>query len=193
MARLVDETKMERINEAAISLIVERGYGGASISAIAKKAEVADGYLYRFHKSKLDLANQLLYSQISVLIEKMEQLLKASGSIKSVINGFIEALFESAKQNPIDIKYMYVLMHDYTFQISDSQRAVIIEIVQRLLTLGQKTKEIGQDIDEEEMYNICITYPIVFLNQRFKNFFGKSTINESDKQKVIEFALKALK
>jgi len=54
MPRLVDETKMHRIKDAAIELIVKNGYGGASISSIAKKAGVAEGYLYRYYNGKQD-------------------------------------------------------------------------------------------------------------------------------------------
>jgi AcrR family transcriptional regulator len=193
MARLIDETKMERINQAAISLIVERGYGGASISAIAKKAEVADGYLYRFHKSKLDLANHLLYLKISILIDKMEELLKTSESVQPIISGFIKTLFEIAQKNPIDVKFMYVLMHDYSFRIPESQRNTIGSLLSSVLQLGHDSKEIAPDVREEEIYNLCITYPIVFLNQRFKNFFGRSSTNKNDKQHIIDFAIKALK
>ena len=51
MARQIDETKMHRIKEAAVQLVVENGYGGASILMIARKAGVAEGYLYRFYAS----------------------------------------------------------------------------------------------------------------------------------------------
>ncbi len=74
MARQLDTSKMERINEAAMQLIVDKGYGNASISQIAKMAGVADGYLYRFHKSKEDMVNALLYEKIGSLIEEMERL-----------------------------------------------------------------------------------------------------------------------
>jgi len=66
MPRIIDETKMLRIKEAAIELVVKNGYGGASISAIRKKAGVAEGYLYRHYNGKQDLILDLLYSQMKV-------------------------------------------------------------------------------------------------------------------------------
>ena len=50
MARIIDDGKIQRIREATIALVVQNGYGGASISSIARRAGVAEGYLYRFYK-----------------------------------------------------------------------------------------------------------------------------------------------
>lgn len=193
MARLVDETKMERIKEAAIELIVEKGYGGASISSIAKKAEVADGYLYRFHKSKLELINQLLHSKISIIIDKMEELLKSFTSIDNTLSALIDILFTTAKNRPQDIKFLYVLMHDYNFQISEEQRQVIRPMIKRVRQLGIDNGEINQRNGEEELFNMAITYPIIYINQRFKGLFNTSKWTKDDQKRITEFCINALK
>ena len=47
--------KRKRIIEAATRIFAEKGYDGATISEIAKEAEVADGTIYEYYKSKEDL------------------------------------------------------------------------------------------------------------------------------------------
>lgn len=193
MARIIDDSKLDRIKQATIELIVEKGYGGASISNIAKKAGVADGYLYRFYNSKEELVNSILHTKISFLIDKMEYLLESSTSTQEIINTLVAHLFAMANEKPVDIKFLYILMHDYTFQIAGEQRELIKILIQKVLINGKANGEIYPSVSEEELYNMAITYPIVFLNLRLKNFFGNSHWDKSDELRVSTFCASALK
>jgi AcrR family transcriptional regulator len=50
----------ERILRAAIEVIAERGYKGASTSEIARRAEVAEGTIFRHFKTKQLLLNHII-------------------------------------------------------------------------------------------------------------------------------------
>ena len=50
--RETDLEKLEEVKLVALKMIVEKGYHGATISLIAKKAGVSDGYLYRHYANK---------------------------------------------------------------------------------------------------------------------------------------------
>ena len=63
----------EHLFEAAMSLIGERGYGGASVDAIAQKAGVAKGVVYYYFDSKAALAEQLIASGLGMLAERLER------------------------------------------------------------------------------------------------------------------------
>lgn len=192
MARLIDTSKMKRIQEAATDLIVERGNGQASISAIAKKAGVAEGYLYRFHSSKDALVNHLLFSKIGFLIENIKVLMDTHSSVKKVMEILIKEFFTMGIERPTDVKFLYVLMHDYNFQVDVEQRKIIKQIILQLLEKGKESGEISDLVHEEEVFNMVITYPIVFINLRLKNFFGNSTWNTEDQSRIVEFCTKAL-
>jgi AcrR family transcriptional regulator len=45
----------ERILSAALSLVAERGYAGCSVAAVARRAGVATGSVYRHFPAKADL------------------------------------------------------------------------------------------------------------------------------------------
>src|SRR6202034_773378 len=47
--------KYQRILDAAVEVIAERGYFSSPVSAIAKRAGVADGTVYLYFKSKDDV------------------------------------------------------------------------------------------------------------------------------------------
>ena len=193
MARIIDEGKIERIREATIEFVVQNGYGGAAISSIARRAGVAEGYLYRFHRSKHELVTDLLYSKVAQIIEKLEILLNTCPGMKEVIFGLIGEFFKMATDTPEQIKFIHVLMHDYNFQISDDQRQQIKSLCEKVVQTGIANGEINKAITAEEAYGMIVIYPLEIINLRMKGFFGNSTWTTEDQDRIAEFSINALK
>jgi AcrR family transcriptional regulator len=193
MARLIDETKIERIRNTTIEMVVNKGFGGASISEIAKKAGVAEGYLYRYYKGKTELVDDLLFSNLNELINKLEEFLDDLHSIKDIFEQLIRVLFEIANKNPERVKFLFVLMHDYNFTVQATQRKRILDLCKRVKEKGFATKETNKTIDEEEIFLLGFTYPIEFINLRFKNLFNRSALGEKEIQKVLKVCVNAIK
>ena len=193
MARNIDDTKIERIKTAALEMVVQRGFGGASISEIAKLAGVAEGYLYRHYKGKSDLVNDLLFSNLNELIDKLEKLLDSNYSTKDIFEQLIRLLFNLANHQPERIKFLYVLMHDYNFKIQEEQRERIFKLCTRVKEKGQTSGEMNENIDEEEIYLLAVVYPIQFINLRLKSFFNKSLLSEIEIEKVLKICLNLIK
>ncbi|NEW81356.1 MAG: TetR/AcrR family transcriptional regulator [Mariniphaga sp.] len=193
MARLIDDGKIQRIREATITLVVQNGYGGASISSIARRAGVAEGYLYRFYKGKQELVTELLYTKVSQIIEKLEFLLNSFTRIKEVINELINELFKTATESPEEIKFIHVLMHDYNFQVSADQRQHIKSLCEKVIRIGVENGEVNRNISPEEAYGIVVIYPIEYINLKMKGFFGSTVWTNEDQKRVAEFSINALK
>lgn len=192
MARNIDKTKLIRVKEVAMELIAERGYGGASISTMAKKASVAEGYLYRFYNSKQDLVNDLLFEQMRSILEVIEELFDRYNSVRDIFSEVIRELFKRGTENPTHIKFVYVLVNDYKFDLKTEQRASMFEVSKRIRNLGLSTKEIDGKVTEEEVFSMCFMYPIQYMNFRFKRLFNKPEWVADDIERVIEFGLNAL-
>lgn len=193
MARIIDEGKIERIREATIEFVVQNGYGGAAISSIARRAGVAEGYLYRFHRSKHELVTELLYSKVAQIIEKLEILLNTCPGMKEVIFGLIGEFFKMATDNPEQIKFIHVLMHDYNLQISDDQRQQIKSLCEKVVQTGIANGEINMAITAEEAYGMVVIYPLEIINLRMKGFFGNNVWTTEDQNRIAEFSINALK
>jgi len=193
MARLIDDGKIQRIREATIALVVQNGYGGAAISSIARRAGVAEGYLYRFYKGKQELVTELLYTKVAQIIEKLEFLLTSCTRITQVIKQLIGDLFKTASESPEEIKFIHVLMHDYNFQVSDEQRLHIKSLCERVIRIGIDNGEVSRNISPEEAFGIVVIYPIEFINLRMKGFFGSTSWTSEDQIRVAEFSINALK
>jgi AcrR family transcriptional regulator len=193
MARLIDETKIERIRNTTVEMVVNKGFGGASISEIAKKAGVAEGYLYRYYKGKTELVEDLLFSNLNELINNMEEFLDDLHSIKDIFEQLIRVLFEIANKYPERVKFLFVLMHDYNFSLQSDQRNRIIDLCKRLKEKGLITKEINNTIDEEEIFLLGFTYPIEFINLRFKSLFNRTALGEKEIQRVLKVCINAIR
>ena len=185
MARITDQSKIERIKDATMQLVVEKGYGNASISQIAKIAQVAEGYLYGYYKSKYDLVQDLLFINMNELVDEIEQSLSNGSNIFYSIEQFIRKLFELANNQPDRIKFLYVLLSDYNFKLQENQIQRIFNICKRVKESGQKSGILRNDINEEDIYIITVSYPIQFINLRIKSFFYKSELGESEIVKVL--------
>jgi Transcriptional regulator len=193
MARVIDTSKIERIKEVTMQMVVYKGYGNASVSEIAKKAGVAEGYLYRYYKSKSELVEDLLYQNMNELADKLEGLLSDNHSIGEIFEHLIRTLFTIANNSPERIKFLYVLMNDYNFRIKEHQRQRIFDLCQRIKEKGLVAGDIRQDIDEEEIYLIAVTYPIQFINLRLKAFFNHSELGTPEIDKVIRICRNLIK
>lgn len=70
------KSKKELLFSAAMSIIGERGYAGASVDEIAAKAGVAKGVVYYYFDSKAALAEQLIKSGLEFLAVRLKRVLE---------------------------------------------------------------------------------------------------------------------
>ncbi len=191
--RCIDENKIAKLEQATIEYVVKNGYGGASVSEIAKHAGVSKGYLYRFYKNKQELVQSLLTNHIAIIFERIEELLNQDISTNQVLEYIIHYAFEIGEKKPNHIKFIYVLLHDYNFQLEEEQRYKIKMLIQRFYKIGVEQQLVNTQATEEEIFTIAVIYPIDFINLRYKNFFKNSSWNKKDIDRVTEFCINALK
>lgn len=193
MARIIDETKIERIKEAAIQMVVLRGVGGASISEIAHKAGVAEGYLYRHYKGKTELINDLLFTIMNEVLNELQKLIDEQHPVGEIIEKVVRILFDLANRDPERIKFLYVLMNDYNYSIQKDQQQRIFSLCRRVKEVSLSVGTIDSALSEEEIYLLGVAYPIQFINLRLKSFFYQSQLGEDEIKKVLHICLNSIK
>ncbi len=191
--RVTDGNKIEQVEKACITLMVQKGYGGASVSEMAKRAGVSKGYLYRFYKNKEELVQSLLTRHIDLILDHINNSLQQNNSLKEVISFLIHYLFKLGEENPDNIKFVYVLIHDYNFQFELKQQEDIKKVIQRVYHIGLKQGIFNEYCREEEIFSIALIYPIDFMNLRFKNTFGSAGWDTNDIERVTNFCISALR
>ncbi len=192
MAKQVDSSKMDRIREKTMDTVVERGYGGASISLIAKGAEVSEGYLYRFYKGKSELVNDLLNTNVLEISNHIEDLTTDFATIKDIMAYLVRYFFEKAKENPRQIKFLFVLMNDYAFSVGQPQLNSIKRLCEKIIAIGQTTGEISDHIKPLDVYLMGVVMPIQYLNLQFKQIFDDCIWTDADRDRLIATILMIL-
>lgn len=81
MARRRTDDKRRRILQAAVKVFARKGYFGARVSEIARRADVADGTIYLYFRGKEDILVSLFDEVMAEHIQKgREELLSVSGA-----------------------------------------------------------------------------------------------------------------
>ena len=96
MARPRTDDKRERILKAAVGVFARKGYFGARVSEIAKKAGVADGTIYLYFRNKEDILVSLFDDLMAEHVKQVKQALPsvpdAEGRLRLVAEHHLRAL-----------------------------------------------------------------------------------------------------
>ncbi|HNW49962.1 MAG TPA: TetR family transcriptional regulator [Prolixibacteraceae bacterium] len=192
MARITDINRIKRLKESTMKLVVDNGFGGASAAMIAVNAKVSAGYFYMHYKGKYELVNSLLQEVFSEAVGKIEEFLESEHSFSSIVNLIIEYIFHLANEDPVKMKFLYVLSNDYNFVIDPNIRNEVYGFLKRLKELGQETHALDEKITEADLYMLLLVSPIQYINMRFKFFLSKESLTPEDQKHMLYIIQKVL-
>lgn len=90
LMRTVDPTlvteRRRQILEAALICFKEKGFHGASMSSICKKAKMSPGHLYHYFKSKNELIASIIEADASLHEEKLASLVESGNTLETMLN-----------------------------------------------------------------------------------------------------------
>ncbi|MEW8977859.1 MAG: TetR/AcrR family transcriptional regulator [Symbiobacterium sp.] len=92
------EATRRRILDAALDLISERGYNGATTAEIARRAGVAEGTIYRYFKDKKELFIACVEPVVHEALSR-ERALPRSGRLHDLIRLRIRELVQVMREN----------------------------------------------------------------------------------------------
>ncbi|NOQ26689.1 MAG: TetR family transcriptional regulator [Bacteroidales bacterium] len=191
--RVIDTDKIERIKKEAKILIVNKGYHGASIAEIAKKANVSDGYLYRHYKNKSELVKDILEKQLEQFHDHIFALLDEKQTLKSVLDGIISFLFNLSQEEPYAITFAHMLVYDHEFVYPQSRHDAINKLSKDLLNLGIKNGEISQTTREIDIQLTILNIPVKFIEYNSKGYYENYLTEKKEKELLINLCMNALK
>lgn len=193
MARITDKKKIERLKQSTMKLVVERGFGGASASLIAKDAKVASGYFYLHYKGKYEMVNALLHDVYKEVVEKFEELTSQDSTFIEIIENMIRHFFVMANSDPIKLKFLYVLTNDYSFVIDKKMHENIFKIINVLVYDGHASGQLDKKINQSDLYLIVVINTIQYINQFYKNSNKKIILGKENEDHLIYLTTKILK
>lgn len=173
MAKKIDTTKLDRIREASVEIISESGILNCPVASIARRAGVSVGYLYRHYPSKVELINDLLEEALNAIAGQIDTLMAGSSDIRTIVNGIVSFIIESAEKNRAKHKFLIMLLNDFSVGIKPETQRRIREIAHKLIETGQKNKVLRNGISANDLYLALVGIPMQFLAAEYRFDFGE--------------------
>jgi AcrR family transcriptional regulator len=130
------EQRKAVIVDAAADLIASLGFGGASISDLAKACGISKSLIYHYYPSKEDILYAVMASHIDQLIDAVELVLGKSGPpnqrLRLLLYTFMDHYVGAASRQKVLLNELAHLTDQARADIIGKQRR-IIDAVQRLV------------------------------------------------------------
>ncbi|UTW68308.1 TetR/AcrR family transcriptional regulator [bacterium SCSIO 12643] len=174
--------KKNRIFEATLLLVNSGGFQGASMSKIAKLAEVSPATIYLYFEHKQDLVNQLYLEVQSQYAEIVYSGYESNQPIKKCFQMIWEYVVRFHQEHEKEAAFLWQCEHTNIVEVEyNSDR---MKYNQPLLELWKRGQDEGiiKEIPDSILYAYMI-YPLTFLMQS-KAVFGElkeSMLNEAFK------------
>lgn len=143
--------KYQRILDAAVEVIAENGYFNSPVSAIAKRAGVADGTIYLYFKSKDDVLRTAIDRTFDKFHRQVEEEFRTLSGPREQLEYIAQVHLESHAVN----RSMAILMQTevrqsakFIAEFSHHHLVKYIQVVREVVRRGQKEGIFRQDVSD---------------------------------------------
>ncbi|MEH0971101.1 TetR/AcrR family transcriptional regulator [Micromonospora sp. CPCC 205546] len=111
----------ERIVAAALEITAEHGYAGCSIAAVAERAAMATGSVYRHFPTKADLVAEVFRTASQREVEAVARAAEREGTVAERVTAVIETFSGRALRSP---RLAYALLAEPADPAVDAERLI---------------------------------------------------------------------
>ncbi|MBE6066240.1 MAG: TetR/AcrR family transcriptional regulator [Clostridium lundense] len=193
-----------QIIEAAVKVFSEKGFGQSRTSEIAKEADVAEGTIFRYYKTKQDLLMGLILPIIvkffrPLVIKSAEAIIKNEKDkpLEEVIKDlFIDRLALIEKNFPL-IKTVFVEAMYHPELLETIQRDIapkVIPFISAFVEGNIEKENFRDDIDSNVITRTFISMLMgyIALTGMFPEFFPKKEGKEEDIKNMVDILLNGI-
>jgi AcrR family transcriptional regulator len=138
----------ERLLHAAREVIEDAGYGGASVAAIADRAGVATGTLYRHFASKEELFVEVFRSVCSREERAMREAAAQMSSGTSAVQAVLETFARRALRNP---RLAWALIAEPVDPLVDAERLAYRERYAEIVAEALKRAIVARELPDQHV------------------------------------------
>ncbi len=142
--------RQRQILDAAVEAFAEKGFHGARISDVARRAGVADGTIYLYFRSKEDLLLSVFEAKMEELRRGLEEALARVDDPLERLRAFARYHFRQVQEHravaevlQVELRLSKKFMHDYRPEVLWNYLGEIAEIVRE----GQRRGQVRPEID----------------------------------------------
>ena len=110
MARPIE--KREHIEHGLLEVVSRKGLPATTIQDIADAANVSPGLLYRYWKSRDDLAADVYQKHYMALIQRLADLASAEGDVVDKLRALVKGFLQFADEQPRLLRFLLLSYHD---------------------------------------------------------------------------------
>lgn len=143
--------KYQRILDAAVEVIAERGYFHSPVSAIAARAGVADGTIYLYFKNKDEVLKAAIDTTFGRFHDAVQERFKTLEDPKQQLEFIARHHLESAREN----RSMAILLQTemrqsarFIAEFSHHHLARYIQVVREVVRRGQQQGVFRRDVSD---------------------------------------------
>ncbi len=143
--------KYQRILDAAVEVIAERGYFCSPVSAIAKRAGVADGTIYLYFKSKDDVLRTAIDSTFEKFYQQVAEAFLTLDGPREQLEYIARVHLESHSVNRSMVVLMQTEMRQsakFIEEFSHHHLVKYIQMVREVVRRGQEQGIFRQDVSD---------------------------------------------
>ncbi len=174
------------IIKAAEEIFLDHGYGGSSISTIARRAQVTKSLIHHHFGSKKELWKEVKFQRLSRYTDQQMTMLKGGEPRPELLRQSIETYFRFLQQNPQFVRMLSWINLEGDQLDSAVAHRELIEEGTKMLRQGQESGQLRKDLDPRMILFVFLGLGQHWFRARdnfFRpNFEEKMTNSDLDEQ-----------
>jgi TetR/AcrR family fatty acid metabolism transcriptional regulator len=149
-AQLKKRDKRRHILEAAVAVFARAGFHKSRVSDVAREADVADGTIYLYFKSKDDILISIFEETMSEMIDRVEHAISGIDDPLEQLRSFalnhmnnVETHMAVAKVLLVELRLSNTFMKEY----KPTRLQTYMDIIGRLIIEGQERGLVRADVN----------------------------------------------
>ena len=149
MKRLTEE-KLDELLEAGVEEFARSGLSGANMRAIAERAGISVGVLYKYYEDKEDLFHACLDRSLEALNSVLREAAGNEASLKEYVRRLIRLLLRFSKEHSAYVRLYCTLAAssgESAARLADKIEGISAKIYTEYIASGQESGHLRQDMD----------------------------------------------
>ena len=192
--------RQERILDAAIHEFASRGFNGANINIIARRAGVSIGSMYSYFESKEELFLTVMKYCLRTLYDALSSIHVTDGVVAAFEDMLRMARAVSIRQP--EVTQIYLDCSSQSLVSLSEAESVTVKLYKDILANDKALGRVRADLDIDStafmLDNLVMMYQFSFasdyFSERKKLFFGSLEVSDSDEtiRSMVEFVRSAV-
>jgi len=127
-------SRKQDILHAATELFAKNGYHATSTHQVAKLADVSEGIIFYYFKTKEDILLEIFYDSFDTFLDSLKRAMDQAATGMDALRAWVELHFEAIE---IGAKNILLLVRDFPANLMDKDSPHRAEIMARVTKLNQ--------------------------------------------------------